>query len=143
MIGAPSSELAQVQHWKGTVSDLGRVGGEQSRYNSAGITFTVPRICPIRSSLNLLTGNISLYRILASWLTTMTKVDKRYVSRFLAVSFVIPDSSYFPLTDLSQKQRITREGDYVDTSKPTAFFKPSSGREWTVSVAVPGSILST
>ncbi|KAF2965860.1 hypothetical protein GQX73_g7749 [Xylaria multiplex] len=45
--------------------------------------------------------------------------------------------------DRQKKRRITREGDYVDTSKPTAFFKPSGGRQWTVSVAVPGSVLST
>ncbi|KAL3418064.1 hypothetical protein PVAG01_11074 [Phlyctema vagabunda] len=30
----------------------------------------------------------------------------------------------------------------VDTSKPTAVFKPTKGREWTVSVALPGSIIS-
>lgn len=31
----------------------------------------------------------------------------------------------------------------VDTSKPTALFKPSlKGRDWTVSVAVPGSIIA-
>ncbi|KAI0975502.1 DUF171-domain-containing protein [Xylaria arbuscula] len=45
--------------------------------------------------------------------------------------------------DRQKKRRTTREGDYVDTSKPTAFFKPSDGREWTVSVAIPGSVLST
>lgn len=30
----------------------------------------------------------------------------------------------------------------VDTSKPTAVFKPTTGRDWTVSVALPGSIIS-
>lgn len=30
----------------------------------------------------------------------------------------------------------------VDTSKPTAVFKPTKGREWTVSVALPGSIIA-
>lgn len=30
----------------------------------------------------------------------------------------------------------------VDTSKPTALFKPTLGREWTVSVALAGSIIS-
>ncbi|TVY33410.1 putative methyltransferase [Lachnellula subtilissima] len=30
----------------------------------------------------------------------------------------------------------------VDTSKPTAIFQPSKGRDWTVSVALPGSIIS-
>ncbi|RDW61423.1 DUF171-domain-containing protein [Coleophoma crateriformis] len=32
--------------------------------------------------------------------------------------------------------------DAVDTSKPTAVFKPTKGREWTVSVALPGSIIA-
>ncbi|KAH8166764.1 hypothetical protein CIB48_g1500 [Xylaria polymorpha] len=45
--------------------------------------------------------------------------------------------------DRQKKRRITREGDYVDTSKPTAFFRPSGGRQWTLSIAVPGSVLST
>ncbi|KAH8667384.1 putative RNA methyltransferase [Tricladium varicosporioides] len=30
----------------------------------------------------------------------------------------------------------------VDTSKPTAVFKPSKGRDWTVSVAVAGSVIA-
>ncbi|ESZ97923.1 hypothetical protein SBOR_1688 [Sclerotinia borealis F-4128] len=30
----------------------------------------------------------------------------------------------------------------VDTSKPTAVFRPTKGRDWTVSVALPGSIIS-
>ncbi|CAD6448320.1 e608cfdb-bec7-48ee-95ed-f1b412b2a679 [Sclerotinia trifoliorum] len=30
----------------------------------------------------------------------------------------------------------------VDTSKPTALFQPTKGRDWTVSVALPGSIIS-
>ncbi|KAI0203406.1 putative RNA methyltransferase [Astrocystis sublimbata] len=45
--------------------------------------------------------------------------------------------------DRQKKRRTTEEGDYVDTSKPSAFFKPTQGREWTVSVAVAGSVLST
>ncbi|KAI2466501.1 DUF171-domain-containing protein [Annulohypoxylon bovei var. microspora] len=45
--------------------------------------------------------------------------------------------------DRQKKRRITKDGDYVDTSKPTAFFKPSGGRDWTISVAIPGSVLST
>ncbi|KAI1110674.1 DUF171-domain-containing protein [Nemania sp. NC0429] len=45
--------------------------------------------------------------------------------------------------DRQKKRRITQEGGYVDTSKPTAFFRPLSGREWTISVALPGSVLST
>ncbi|KAI0867546.1 DUF171-domain-containing protein [Hypoxylon argillaceum] len=39
--------------------------------------------------------------------------------------------------DRQKKRRTTQEGGYVDTSKPT------SGREWTLSIALPGSILST
>ncbi|KAI1343471.1 DUF171-domain-containing protein [Xylariaceae sp. FL0016] len=45
--------------------------------------------------------------------------------------------------DRQKKRRTTQDGDYVDTSKPSAFFTPSGGREWTVSVAIPGSVLST
>ncbi|KAI0018139.1 DUF171-domain-containing protein [Xylariomycetidae sp. FL0641] len=45
--------------------------------------------------------------------------------------------------DRQKKRRITHDGDYVDTSKPSAFFQPTGGREWTVSIAVPGSVLST
>ncbi|KAG0650204.1 methyltransferase [Hyphodiscus hymeniophilus] len=30
----------------------------------------------------------------------------------------------------------------IDTSRPTAVFKPTKGREWTVSVALPGSIIA-
>ncbi|KAF3064631.1 putative methyltransferase C9orf114 like protein [Daldinia childiae] len=45
--------------------------------------------------------------------------------------------------DRQKKRRLTKDGDYVDTSKPTAFFKPIQGRDWTISVAVPGSVLST
>jgi hypothetical protein len=30
----------------------------------------------------------------------------------------------------------------VDTSKPTAVFQPTKGRDWTVSVALPGSIIA-
>ncbi|KAI1493366.1 putative RNA methyltransferase [Biscogniauxia mediterranea] len=45
--------------------------------------------------------------------------------------------------DRQKKRRLTKDGDYVDTSKPTAFFHPTGGRDWTVSIAVPGSVLST
>lgn len=30
----------------------------------------------------------------------------------------------------------------VDTSKPSAVFKPIQGRAWTVSVALPGSVIA-
>ncbi|KAF2643078.1 DUF171-domain-containing protein [Massarina eburnea CBS 473.64] len=33
-------------------------------------------------------------------------------------------------------------GNALDTSKPTALFTPKKGREWTLSMAVPGSIVS-
>ncbi|KZF24716.1 DUF171-domain-containing protein [Xylona heveae TC161] len=36
----------------------------------------------------------------------------------------------------------TSSADAVDTSKPTAVFQPSKGRPWTVSVALPGSIIA-
>ncbi|KHJ30912.1 putative alpha beta knot [Erysiphe necator] len=36
----------------------------------------------------------------------------------------------------------TSNGTEIDTSKPTAVFQPTKGREWTVSVALPGSIIS-
>ncbi|XXH02588.1 hypothetical protein Hte_008966 [Hypoxylon texense] len=45
--------------------------------------------------------------------------------------------------DRQKKRRLTKDGDYVDTSKPSAFFRPLGGRDWTISVAVPGSVLST
>ncbi|KAI0476005.1 DUF171-domain-containing protein [Xylariaceae sp. FL0804] len=45
--------------------------------------------------------------------------------------------------DRHKKRRTTSDGGYVDTSKPSAFFKPAGGRDWTISVAVPGSVLST
>ncbi|KAI0172497.1 DUF171-domain-containing protein [Hypoxylon sp. FL1284] len=45
--------------------------------------------------------------------------------------------------DRQKKRRLTKDGEYVDTSKPSAFFKPAGGREWTISVAIPGSVLST
>lgn len=41
-----------------------------------------------------------------------------------------------------QKRKVSEYGDYVDTSKPTAFFQPTEGRSWTVSIAVPGSIIA-
>ncbi|KAI2617188.1 DUF171-domain-containing protein [Hypoxylon sp. NC1633] len=44
--------------------------------------------------------------------------------------------------DRHKKRRLTVEGDYVDTSKPSAFFKPNGGRNWTISVAIPGSVIS-
>ncbi|KAH6643369.1 putative RNA methyltransferase [Truncatella angustata] len=45
--------------------------------------------------------------------------------------------------DRAKRRMTSRDGDYVDTSKPSAFFQPKGGRDWTVSIAVPGSVLST
>ncbi|KAF7514629.1 hypothetical protein G7054_g15146 [Neopestalotiopsis clavispora] len=42
-----------------------------------------------------------------------------------------------------KKRKISRNGNFVDTSKPTAMYQPTGGRTWTVSVAIPGSILAT
>ncbi|KAI0138297.1 putative RNA methyltransferase [Pestalotiopsis sp. NC0098] len=42
-----------------------------------------------------------------------------------------------------KKRKTSQGGDFVDTTKPSAFFQPSGGRLWTVSIAVPGSVLST
>ncbi|KAK8061652.1 methyltransferase C9orf114 [Apiospora phragmitis] len=44
--------------------------------------------------------------------------------------------------DRNKKRKVSEHGDYVDTSKPSAFFQPTEGRNWTPSIAVPGSILS-
>ncbi|ORY54731.1 putative RNA methyltransferase [Pseudomassariella vexata] len=43
--------------------------------------------------------------------------------------------------DRSKKRKVSRDGEYVDTSKPSAFFQPSSGREWSISIAIPGSVI--
>jgi len=42
----------------------------------------------------------------------------------------------------SEPTTVSEEKAAVDTSKPTAVFKPTTGRQWTVSVALPGSIIS-
>lgn len=46
--------------------------------------------------------------------------------------------------DTKQKRRINDDGDDVDPStfKPCARFLPTGGREYTVSIAVPGSIIT-
>ncbi|KAI9857684.1 MAG: hypothetical protein M1813_008105 [Trichoglossum hirsutum] len=41
-----------------------------------------------------------------------------------------------------RKRKREDGGSGQDTSKPTAVFKPKGGREWTLSVAVPGSIVA-
>ncbi|KAI5867559.1 DUF171-domain-containing protein [Durotheca rogersii] len=45
--------------------------------------------------------------------------------------------------DRQKKRRLARDGEYANTSKPTSSFRPAGGRHWTISVAIPGSILST
>lgn len=49
-----------------------------------------------------------------------------------------------PHTNGLQKRRIEDEGNDVDAStfKPCARFLPTGGREYTVSIAVPGSIIT-
>lgn len=37
---------------------------------------------------------------------------------------------------------ITPAVEVVDTTKPTALFQPTVGRAWTVSVALPGSVIA-
>ncbi|KAI0393761.1 DUF171-domain-containing protein [Xylariaceae sp. FL0594] len=44
--------------------------------------------------------------------------------------------------DRHKRRRITRDGDYAESSRPP-FFQPLSGRQWTLSIALPGSVLST
>jgi len=43
-----------------------------------------------------------------------------------------------PLLNGSVQKRVSA----ADTSKPTAVFQPIKGRDWTVSVALPGSIIA-
>ena len=40
------------------------------------------------------------------------------------------------------KEKVSGAPVAIDTSKPTAIFKPTTGRNWTVSVALPGSIIA-
>lgn len=50
----------------------------------------------------------------------------------------------FPPIDLTQRKReLDGQSKYeIDTSKPTAVFAPSEGRAYTLSVALPGSIIA-
>lgn len=48
------------------------------------------------------------------------------------------------LTGYSQRRRTDDDGEDVNTStfKPSARFQPTGGRDFTVSIAVPGSIIT-
>lgn len=39
----------------------------------------------------------------------------------------------------SKKQKNEEQAPDIDTSRPTAIFKPTKGRDWTVTIALPGS----
>jgi len=55
---------------------------------------------------------------------------------------------YTPSVSLTDSQKRKREHnsknhhDEVDTSKPTAVFRPTGGRNYTLSIALPGSIIA-
>lgn len=56
----------------------------------------------------------------------------------MALSGLIP-------TDFDQKRKQEFDGisnHEIDTSKPTAVFKPTEGRAYTLSIALPGSIIA-
>ena len=60
---------------------------------------------------------------------------------------VIISLSPFPaLTDTFLKKRkrtqVQDSNDAINTSKPTAVFVPSEGRAYTLSIALPGSIIA-
>jgi len=54
--------------------------------------------------------------------------------------------NFIILIDILQKRKrhsdIKPESNGLDTSKPTAVFQPTRGRDWTVSVALPGSVIA-
>jgi len=43
---------------------------------------------------------------------------------------------------LQKRKRDGAQAEHVDTSKPTAVFRPTIGREHTLSIALPGSIIA-
>ncbi|KAH8662469.1 putative RNA methyltransferase [Xylariales sp. PMI_506] len=45
--------------------------------------------------------------------------------------------------DRFKKRKISDDGGFVDSSRRPSFFNPTGGRDWTVSVAIPGSVIST
>ncbi len=65
-----------------------------------------------------------------------------------AVSETSPPASASQEQQPAKKRRTSAvmspdgQGSELETSKPSASFKPRKGREWTVSLAVPGSILA-
>jgi len=44
--------------------------------------------------------------------------------------------------DVEEKREVGKKGKELETSKPSALFTPREGRKWTVSMAVPGSIIA-
>lgn len=84
--------------------------------------------------------------------TTMGRVETNAQVRFLALETDLKVSHL--LIGCPQKRKrqseakaapattIPKSTPTVDTSKPTAVFQPTKGRSWTVSVALPGSIIA-
>jgi len=64
------------------------------------------------------------------------------------MSSKVESPDYTPSLFLTYLQKRKRElnskyhHDEVDTSKPTAVFKPTGGRSYTLSIALPGSIIA-
>jgi hypothetical protein len=63
--------------------------------------------------------------------------------------FDFPDSSSLEQrpakrrrSDIDEKQEACRKGNELETSKPSAIFRPKKPRNWTVSLAIPGSIIA-
>jgi len=44
--------------------------------------------------------------------------------------------------DAHPSKRSRPDGPGLDTTKPSAVFKPREGRKWTLSIAVPGSFIA-
>ncbi|KAF2679467.1 DUF171-domain-containing protein [Lentithecium fluviatile CBS 122367] len=44
--------------------------------------------------------------------------------------------------DVVEEPEVGKKGKELETSKPSALFKPREGRKWTLSMAVPGSIIA-
>lgn len=50
-----------------------------------------------------------------------------------------PDESTI---DVKQPSKRSKQDNELDTSKPSAIFKPTKGRPWTLSIALPGSFIA-
>lgn len=55
-----------------------------------------------------------------------------------------PNHIYWPRTNIEQRRRTDDEGEDggVNTFKPAARFHATGGRDFTISIAVPGSIIT-